>query len=160
MAAEVGLFQRVQPAQQVGFTLKVRQPQRFFRLQTRRAGGHPVCRIEKQRLRLYPRLRATGMQQPFADLKAASGMSIQRQPAVDAHQRCEGIGVVERQLQADQRPQRMADHAVAGDAERGQGLCQLTGHLRQGVIFRQGVRVIAGATLVVTDHLVLLFQRG
>ena len=54
----------------------------------------------------------------------------------------------------------MADHTVAGDADRGQRLCQLTGHLRQGVLFRQGVRVIAGATLVVTDHLILLFQRG
>ena len=86
------------------------------------------------------------MQQPFADLKAASGMGIQRQPAVDAHQRFERIGGVERQLQADQRPQRMADHTVAGDADRGQRLCQLTGHLRQGVLFRQGVRVIADET--------------
>ena len=35
MAAKIGLFQRVQPAQQIVFALKVRQRQCFFCLQTR-----------------------------------------------------------------------------------------------------------------------------
>lgn len=86
------------------FCPEVGQCQSLFGLQTRRAGGHPVGRVKKQRLCLYPRLCAACMKQAFADLETASGMCIQSEPAVHAHQRAEGIGVVERQLQADQRP--------------------------------------------------------
>lgn len=37
VAAKIGLFQRMQPAQQVGFALKMGQRQRFFSLQARAA---------------------------------------------------------------------------------------------------------------------------
>ena len=146
--------------QQVGFSLKVGQRQRFFGLQTGGASGHPVCRVEKQRLRLNPRLWAAVMQQALADLKAAAGMRAEGQPAVDAHQRGEGVGAVEGQLQADQCPQRMADDAVAGNPGLSQRLGQFVRHLCQAVSFRQGVGVIARSALVITHHLILGFQRG
>jgi hypothetical protein len=53
------------------------------------------------------------VEQTLADLKAATGMGIQRQPAVDAHQGGDGFGIIQRQLQANQRPQRVAHHAIA-----------------------------------------------
>lgn len=104
VAAEIGLFQGMQPAQQIGFALKMGQRQRVLGLQPRGAGGHPVCRVEEQRLCLYPRLRAARMQQTFANVKTAAGMGIEGQPAVDADQRGEGVGLIDGQPQADQRP--------------------------------------------------------
>ena len=55
------------------------------------------------------------MQQTFANVKTASGMGIEGQPAVDTNQRGEGVRLIDSQPQADQRPQRVADHAVTGD---------------------------------------------
>lgn len=43
VTAEIGLLQRMQPAQQIAFTLEVGQRQRVLGLQSRSAGGHPVC---------------------------------------------------------------------------------------------------------------------
>ena len=160
MATEVRFLQGIQPVQQVVFALEVGQCQGLFGLQARRAGGHPVGRVKKQRLCLYPRLCAACMKQAFADLETASGMSIQSEPAVHAHQRAEGIGVVERQLQADQRPQRMTHDAVTNDPGGIQRPGQLVGHHRQAVGFRQHVGIIARPALVVAHHLVLLLQDG
>ena len=77
LAAEIRFLQGAEPVQQVAFALEMGQRQRFFGLQAGRTSSHPVCRVEKQRLRLYPRLRAAGMQQTLADLKTASGMSVE-----------------------------------------------------------------------------------
>ena len=160
VAAEVGLFQGAEPVQQVGFALEMGQRQRFFGLQTGGASGHPVCRVEKQRLRLNPRLRAAGMQQALADLKAAAGVGVKGQPAVDAHQRGQGVGMIQRQLQADQRPQRMAHDAIMANPGIRQRPVELVRHLGKAVALRQGVGVIARSPLVITDHLILLLQRG
>lgn len=100
------------------------------------------------------------MQQTFANVKAAAGMGIQGEPAVNAHQRINRVGFVDRQLKANERPQRVADHAVAGDPGGGQRLRQLIGHMRQAVRFRQRVGVIACSPLVIAHHLVLLLKYG
>ena len=146
--------------QKVVFSLKMGQCQGLFGLQTRGAGRHPVCRVEKQRLRLDPRLRAAGMQQALADLKAAAGVRVKGQPAVDAHQRGQGVGMIQRQLQADQRPQRMAHDAIMANPCIRQRPVELVCHLGKAVTFRQGVGVIARSPLVITNHLILLLQRG
>lgn len=51
VAAEIRFLQGAEPVQQVAFALEMGQRQRFFGLQAGRTSSHPVCRVEKQRLR-------------------------------------------------------------------------------------------------------------
>ncbi len=100
------------------------------------------------------------MQQALADLKAAAGVGVEGQPAVNAHQRGEGVGPVEGELQADQCPQRVTHDAVADNPGFSQRLGQLVRHLRKAVPFRQGGGVIARSPLVIAHHLIFRLQRG
>ncbi|MNZ65948.1 hypothetical protein D3C78_841520 [compost metagenome] len=136
------------------------QRQRLFGLHARGARRHPVCRIKKQRLGLDPGLRATCMEQAFANLETAPGMGVQRQPAVYAHQRANGAGMLNSQLQSDQCPQRVTDHGESRETRVSQSLIQLVGHISQRVSVGELPGIIAGAALVVTYHLIFLLQRG
>ena len=73
--AKISLLQGLQPLQQILFALKMGRCASASSASRRgSARGHPVRRVEEQRLRFDPRLRAAGMQQTLAHLEAAAGM--------------------------------------------------------------------------------------
>ena len=99
------------------------------------------------------------MQQTLAHLEAAAGMRRQRQPAVDQRQGAHRLGAIERQLQANQRPQGVAHQREAGDPRRLQSAEQLPGHRRQAVVGGQRTGVLPGPVMVITHQLILFLQR-
>lgn len=99
------------------------------------------------------------MQQTLAHLEAAAGMRRQRQPAVDQRQGAHRLGAIERQLQANQRPQGVAHQREAGDPRRLQSAEQLPGHRRQAVAGGQRTGVLPGPVMVITHQLILFLQR-
>lgn len=103
VAAEIGLFQRIQPAQQIGFALKwasasASRPPAAGRGRPSSLPGRGTTAVP------LPTPAPARMQQTFANVKTAAGMGIEGQPAVDADQRGEGVGLIDGQPQADQRP--------------------------------------------------------
>ncbi len=130
----------------------MRQIQRIFRLNAFSVFSHPVGRIEKQWLGTDKRLHADMAQQILTHLKAAPGMGMQAQPAVDHHDAIDTLRIIQRQLQANQTAQRMAHNVKMGNAMFRQRVGQLGGHIRQLIGFRQGVLTPAGATLIVLHY--------
>ncbi len=104
MAAKIGLFQRVSACAAGVFALKVRQRQSLQPPDAVR--GRPSSLPDRETaaapLPTPARHRHTGSVR--GSDKQRRVWAFRRQPAVDAHQRFERIGVIERQLQADQRP--------------------------------------------------------
>ncbi len=69
------------------------------------------------------------------------------------------LGAIERQLQANQRPQGVAHQRKAGDPRRLQGAEQLLGHRRHAVVGGQRAGVFPGPVMVITHQLILCLQR-
>ncbi|MNY29561.1 hypothetical protein D3C86_1636120 [compost metagenome] len=76
LSAKIRLLQGLQSALEIVDALKMYQRQRLFGLHARGARRHPGRRIKKQRLGLDPGLRATCMEQAFANLETAAGMGV------------------------------------------------------------------------------------
>lgn len=128
----------------------------FLRVEMGDVLGDPLRRIEEQRLRAHIGLRSGLVEQRFPDLEAAPQERIGAAPAVDDGEAAQAFRLTQRQLDADNAADGVADDMRGIDVCMVEHAGDVVGHAGDAAIASCAA---AGADVIVENDLMALGER-